>query len=371
MLSAGPAPPPPPWRWRYHGCIPLNDWYHLLRKAMEGQFAKKMRDRSNDAFVMRCLNNLRSMPTVAAFECLAKITLAVWTEMDEGGFADYFRRIYLTDPWKNWFLGAMPLGCTSGQQSIEAGHRGDKKILGHAALKAAPEVFLAESVPKILARAGITLDEHPPELMTLAGSGPARAMVIYQAQLLISAASNTPLFRLEDDANGNAYWGVNRGVDDTRKMTKHRAELYGSLYDDGTLPLPARGQRCDQQYYESLDASIFSAVVIVKASKVSSRHELRSWAQQYGTLYGVGPCTASAEELSLKSYFWASRLPAAGSRLQRPARGDPNRRRAGLGPEGALVRLLGPDRRKCLGNVRGAVEGAVLGADLAPRQAGT
>jgi hypothetical protein len=166
MLSAGPAPPPPPWRWRYHGCIPLNDWYHLLRKAMEGQFAKKMRDRSNDAFVMRCLNNLRSMPTVAAFECLAKITLAVWTEMDEGGFADYFRRIYLTDPWKNWFLGAMPLGCTSGQQSIEAGHRGDKKILGHAALKAAPEVFLAESVPKILARAGITLDEHPPELMT-------------------------------------------------------------------------------------------------------------------------------------------------------------------------------------------------------------
>mmetsp|Transcript_29987 Transcript_29987/g.101082 ORF Transcript_29987/g.101082 Transcript_29987/m.101082 type:complete len:451 (+) Transcript_29987:114-1466(+) len=288
MLPAGPAPRRRRLR-RYRGCIALNDYYHLLRKAFEGQFAKKMRYKPNEAFVRRCVVNLRSMPTVVAFEGLVKLTLAVWTEMGEGLFADYFQRIYLTDPWKDWFLGGMPYGCTSGQQSIEGGHRAIKKIVGPAALRLAPKLFFETTIPKILDNVALILDQHTPELVTQVGVGPVRAMCIHQSQLLIAAASGTPLYRLQDDDEGNAYWALNREVTNTQKMTKHRAELHCGLYDDGVLPLPKNGRRCDQEYYESLEEPIITGVVIVKARKVQSRGELRPWAQHCGSLYGVGP----------------------------------------------------------------------------------
>ncbi|KAJ1447909.1 hypothetical protein M885DRAFT_501347 [Pelagophyceae sp. CCMP2097] len=238
-----------------------------------------MHDRKHDEFIMRCITNLREMPTTAAFECLREITLAVWKSIGEGDFADYFRRIYLTDPWQDWYLGALPLGGTSDQQSIEGGNRADKKVLGPMALRAAPATFFAESISVIFGRMELTLQDLPAKNLTVEGRAPVRALHVYEAQMYNKAARGVPHRRLEDGNDGNQYFAP---------MGALRAKTYSALYDEGRLPKLKKGEVLDQEYYETLERDVLCTVV-VQVVPVADPSELRHWAQFYGELYTVGP----------------------------------------------------------------------------------
>lgn len=232
----------------YPGCCLLNDFSHVARKAQSGYFQKKMHNSlENEGFIRMCINDLRAAPTEEAWLALKAYVLSVWSHIGEADFAAYFNKIYLSRPWHLWFLGAMPVGCTSGQQSIEAGHRGDKCVLGVQALRADPGNFFENSVPTIMKRVSHTLGNHPPESMSQTGTAPVRAVLIYEAQLLISAASGQPYYRLEDD-EGKRYYAVNATKEDTRKMNAKRANDYGDWHDNGTLPTSAK----DKEAYKKV-----------------------------------------------------------------------------------------------------------------------
>lgn len=141
----------------------LNDFVHMVRKSSDGTFGKKMAKReAHEGIFKLMLNDLRMAPTPKAFEGLTRKVLEVLCFCGEEEFAAYFEKQYLKPPWERWYLGATPAGVGSGgQQLIENSHKTDKAVLGPAALRAAPPVFIVNSLPKILQAAGEKLQKHP------------------------------------------------------------------------------------------------------------------------------------------------------------------------------------------------------------------
>ena len=258
----------------------INDWAHISRKWTEGAFAKRMHNRlGNEGFLKLCLDDLRRAPTEVAFDGLAKTVLAVWTVIGEGDFAVYFKKMYLNDKWKHWYLGATPPGVGSGgQQLIENSHNGDKLVLGKTALRASPKTFLESSLEKILRRAGKKLDKHQPSKVSHKGKAPMTGTLVYQAQCMLET---TPaFFKFEEEIDGKKFYAMNVDGDD-RKMSSTRALKFGKYYDDGELP---KSMATGKEEYKRAHHEILKCC-LVTSTPVSSARGLSFWAQNAGCMY--------------------------------------------------------------------------------------
>jgi hypothetical protein len=89
----------------------LNDFAHMVRKWKEKKFSKRVHNaEENDGIISLCIDDLRNAPTEAAFNGLVVIVLQLWRNLGEGDFANFFEKVYLSDKWKNWYMGATPAG---------------------------------------------------------------------------------------------------------------------------------------------------------------------------------------------------------------------------------------------------------------------
>ncbi|KAJ1445340.1 hypothetical protein M885DRAFT_502703 [Pelagophyceae sp. CCMP2097] len=229
-------------------------------------------------------------PTAVAFKGLSDKIYALWVGMGEGAFAAYFFKTYVTAPWKKWYLGATPPGCCSGgQQLIENRHGSDKKMIGTAALKAVPVVFINETLWKIMNASGKKLDDHPVDEVGHEGGAPLNASNVLQAQLYLSSypTGKGPIFELPTDDDGNRYYAANV-VGVARPMTQVRARAYASFYDFGDLP-PGN---VDKDYYKAIHADVLKYDLIA-LKPVTDKSELPPWAR--GSL---AACTSPTGEAS-------------------------------------------------------------------------
>jgi hypothetical protein len=157
----------------------LNDWAHVSRKFTQGEYAKLLHDRKeNDSKIKvrapseRCaahpvaaqlapsqetMYDMREAPSNTAFSAVRGAAAAVWRGIGESDFLGSFSKMYLEGEWASWHVGAAPAGVAfSGQQAVEATHAADKSCIGKDKLKAAPSVFLNDTLPIILTKAADT-----------------------------------------------------------------------------------------------------------------------------------------------------------------------------------------------------------------------
>jgi hypothetical protein len=133
--------------------ITLLDCYpHVSRKCRDkgGLLEPAAYYKSNVEINIKQMHHTRSP---AEFKAVAKLCLDRWRADGQAVYADWFAKVYLSDPWSRWYTTSAIPGILPSQNALES-HNGVIKKCGVRTKRAKTGVVLNDSIPRILAMVG-------------------------------------------------------------------------------------------------------------------------------------------------------------------------------------------------------------------------
>ncbi|ETV68655.1 hypothetical protein H257_15461 [Aphanomyces astaci] len=146
--------------------------------------------RSHEAAYVACRSHHQ-------FHVIAAICLSEWmVDLGEIELSTWFRDVYLSPPWDQWFSTASNCpGVMPHQQHIESHHKSIKIVYAHE-LRATTSVVLEHTLPRVLVSDGLEIntspdlwDESPVSTTIL-----EKALLVEQVSHLHQVAASTVLF---------------------------------------------------------------------------------------------------------------------------------------------------------------------------------
>ncbi|KAH8049681.1 phosphatidylinositol kinase [Aureococcus anophagefferens] len=164
-------------------------------------------------------------------------------------------------------------------KAVEATHAADKSCIGKDKLKAAPTVFLNETLPIILTKAADTCELYAVDTVTHEGNAPVTGPVVAEARLLLGAKPaylERPTAVVEGSESPSRIFIITGNTSDTqfKKMTDKRAREY-EKYLGGDLG--SKKDKLSYSEYEKLMEK--TAANRVVASPVENIDKCNKWLQ--------------------------------------------------------------------------------------------
>ncbi|KAF0705961.1 hypothetical protein AaE_014309 [Aphanomyces astaci] len=160
-------------------------YVHMKRNVHKHK--KLLRESNNYSRVKADIERMWLARSHHQFHVIAAICLSEWmVDLGEIELSTWFRDVYLSPPWDQWFSTASNCpGVMPHQQHIESHHKSIKIVCAHE-LRATTSVVLEHTLPRVLVSDGLEINTSP----DLWDESPVSTTILEKAALLVEQVNH-------------------------------------------------------------------------------------------------------------------------------------------------------------------------------------